>query len=199
VSLVEPLTQPIVTSLYTAPSGVVLANQFAIVWNRTSSRNQLNQIEAVAQNRIGVDYTSFNVEIMPSYWVELVGLPQNEFSSAPYYLLVNGSLRDVTNSLVIVKGSLPISLTISKARFYFGQLQHSELQISLKTLLNGRFVYVYYLTDVSEYGNFSIVARHPFDNSQNISNNIVTWSILGKLILFYHNSYNSIFLEHNQN
>ncbi|CAF0848950.1 unnamed protein product [Brachionus calyciflorus] len=176
-------TQPIELKLVKYPPNVELVNNSMVYWNSVSSNEKANEFIITATNRAGSDTLKFYLIIKPAYFVELSNLVFKEYPYPSNYILINGTIKDVDNSSIIVRGNRQVVLKLIRTVFD-GTLKESskvksDIFINLLTLINGRFTYVHY-PYYKDFGNFSIGGFHPFEKYSIMNDQILNeWNILG--------------------
>jgi hypothetical protein len=181
-------TAPVYYSFTQSPDGLQLLNSTSLFWPNAFSSAQTNKVVLQATNEGGSDYLTLNLIIKPSYKPALLNLVKNTFTIAPSYILISGTIRDVYNSSVTIKNSLPIVLTI-RTNYY-----STDIKVRVNTMVTGVFFYQYYPRE-GEHGNFKVFATHPFEPLTNTTG-FIEFNIYG-LNLNETNAYFTGFVENN--
>ena len=181
-------TAPVYFSFTQSPDGLQLVNSSSLFWPNAFSNAQMNKVILQATNEGGNEYLNLNLIIRPGYKPALLNLAKNTFTIAPTYILISGTIRDVNNSSVTIKNSLPIVLTI-RTNYY-----STDIKVRVNTMVTGAFFYPYYPRE-GEHGNFKVFATHPFEPFTN-STSFIEFNIYG-LNLNESNAYFTGFVEDN--
>ena len=151
-------TAPVYFSFTQSPNGLQLLNSSTLFWPNALSNAQTNRVVLQAANEAGSALLDFNIIMKPSYKPVLLNLTRITFATAPTYILISGTIRDINNASAIIRNSLPVVLTI-RTNYYAG-----DIKVRVNSMVTGVFSYPYYPRD-GEHGIFKVFAEHPFEAS----------------------------------
>lgn len=176
----ESGTQPIDLRLIEYPPGLVLVNSSFLYWKSVSSSVESNKVSIVAKNKAARVTSQFIIKIRSSYSIRLANYATTSDYVLPSNILINGSLRDSTNSSKQIRKILPFML-VFKCNYF-----SSDIGVFYSSQINGQFVFQY-LPMINDYGNYTVIAKHPLDSDTDASNqfNTIYFNILGKSFFLF--------------
>ena len=162
-------SEPTQITLFEGPDVIKIVNS-TLIWSSIDTNQVNNTIILKAQNKVGYDYVTFNINVILKYIIFINSISQSFFES-PQAVIITGSLRFKSNATIIFKRSCSVNVKIKRSYF------NDQLTIRLNSRSDGS-VFFRYMPSANEFGSYSLDAKNYLDTSEFQPQ--LNWFYLGK-------------------